>query len=116
MSGVELGQWMPAVLAVAAWPAGIVVIVLGVLLLAPRQQQAAVLSSVADVVRAARARSTSNCTDCPDRRTHLTEVASSSAARLDDAADPDLTLAWDAGQGESSADAQRRTASPTAGS
>ena len=46
----------PAVIAVAAWPVGIMVMVLGVLLLVPRGQQVAVLAGIAEVIRAARAR------------------------------------------------------------
>ncbi len=37
----------PAVIAVAAWPVGIVVMVLGVLLLVPRGQQVAGLAGIA---------------------------------------------------------------------
>jgi hypothetical protein len=51
-----IAQWLPAVIAVAAWPVGIVVMVLGVLLLVPRGQQVAVLAGIAEVIRAARAR------------------------------------------------------------
>lgn len=59
MSGVStstnaIEQWWPAVVAVAAWPAGIVVIVVAVLLLAPRDRQAAVLTGIAELVRAVR--------------------------------------------------------------
>lgn len=50
-----IAQWLPAVIAVAAWPVGIVVMVLGVLLV-PRGQQVAVLAGIAEVIRAARAR------------------------------------------------------------
>lgn len=64
MSVVDLAQWLPAVLALAAWPASVVLVVLAVLVLAPRKRQAAVLASVAELVRAARARPGSSCTDC----------------------------------------------------
>ncbi|MGH3812121.1 MAG: hypothetical protein ACRDUV_06655 [Pseudonocardiaceae bacterium] len=43
-----------AILTVAVWPVGIVVLVIVALLLAPRDQQAAVLKALAEVVRAAR--------------------------------------------------------------
>jgi len=51
-----IAQWLPAVIAVAAWPVGIMLMVLGVLLLVPRGQQVAVLAGIAEVIRAARAR------------------------------------------------------------
>lgn len=49
-------QWLPAVFAVAAWPIGIVVMVLAVLVLVPRDQQGATLTGIAEVVGAARGR------------------------------------------------------------
>jgi hypothetical protein len=42
-----------AILTVVVWPAGIVLLVLLALVLAPRDQQATVLNAVAEVVRAA---------------------------------------------------------------
>lgn len=48
-------SWWPAVLAVAAWPVGVVVIVIVVLLLTRGDQQPAVLRAIADLVRAVRA-------------------------------------------------------------
>lgn len=67
MNVVDLGQWLPAVLAVAAWPASVVLVVLAVLVLAPRQRQAVVLASAAELVRAARARPATCCTECGAR-------------------------------------------------
>ncbi len=52
ISVIEL--WLPAVVAVAAWPVGIVVMVLAVLVLVPREQKAATLNGIAEVIRAAR--------------------------------------------------------------
>lgn len=56
MNGPDLGAWLPAVLAVAAWPIVVVLVVVCVLVLAPPGQQAAVLAGVADLVRAVRGR------------------------------------------------------------
>lgn len=67
MSVVDLAQWLPAMLAVTAWPVSVVLVVLAVLVLAPRKRQGAVLASVAELVRAARARPGSSCTDCGAR-------------------------------------------------
>jgi hypothetical protein len=54
-SGTEhVLAWLPAVLAVAAWPIVIVLIVFGVLVLVPREHQAAVFTGIAELVRAAR--------------------------------------------------------------
>lgn len=53
MSWVGEPLWA-AILTVAVWPTGIVVLVIAALLLAPRDQQATVLKALADVVRAAR--------------------------------------------------------------
>jgi len=50
--GVEV--WWPALLAIVVWPAVVVVVVVVVLLLARGDQQPAVLSAVADLVRAVR--------------------------------------------------------------
>jgi hypothetical protein len=44
----------PAILAIAAWPAGVVVIVIVVLLLTRGEQQPAVLRAIAELVRAVR--------------------------------------------------------------
>ena len=49
MSGVDLARWLPAVLAVPAWPASIVIVVLAILAFAPRGRQTAVLSSAAEI-------------------------------------------------------------------
>jgi hypothetical protein len=51
-------QLLPAVAAVAAWPAGIVLIVLAVLVLVPRRGQVAVLTAIAEISRAARGKPT----------------------------------------------------------
>jgi hypothetical protein len=51
---VNTESWWPAILAVAAWPAGIVVIVIVVLLLTRGDQQPAVLRAIAELVRAVR--------------------------------------------------------------
>lgn len=50
--GVE--SWCAAVLAVAVWPLVVVVIVVVVVLFAKADQQPALLSAIADLVRAAR--------------------------------------------------------------
>lgn len=54
MTPMDSGSLWAAILTVTAWPAGIVVLVVVALILAPRDQQAAVLNAVAEVVRAAR--------------------------------------------------------------
>ncbi|GAA2536828.1 hypothetical protein [Pseudonocardia hydrocarbonoxydans] len=56
MNAPDLAAWLPAVLAVAAWPIVVVLVVVVVLVLAPPGQQAAVLAGVADLVRAVRSR------------------------------------------------------------
>lgn len=48
------GSIWTAILTIAVWPAGIVVLVIVALILAPSDQQAAVLKAIAEVVRAAR--------------------------------------------------------------
>jgi len=49
-----IGQWLPVVLAVAAWPAAVAVMVLAVVTLVPSAQQAAVLAGIAEILRAVR--------------------------------------------------------------
>jgi hypothetical protein len=48
---MEIDSWWPAVFAVVAWPICVVLIVIAVLLLAPRDQQPEVLRAVAELVR-----------------------------------------------------------------
>ncbi|QYN41110.1 hypothetical protein K1T35_48090 (plasmid) [Pseudonocardia sp. DSM 110487] len=54
MIAVNAESLWPAILAIAAWPAGVVVIVIVVLLLTRGEQQPAVLRAIAELVRAVR--------------------------------------------------------------
>lgn len=54
MIAVNSESLWPAILAIAAWPAGVVVIVIIVLLLTRGEQQPAVLRAIAELVRAVR--------------------------------------------------------------
>jgi hypothetical protein len=54
VNAVNTESLWPAILAIAAWPAGVVLIVIAVLLLTRGEQQPVVLRAIAELVRAVR--------------------------------------------------------------
>ena len=76
-------QWLPAVAAVAAWPAGIVLMVLDVLVLVPRNSQVAVLAAIAEVIRAARGKSTTGSASPPTERAAMVSAQNAPTADVE---------------------------------
>lgn len=56
MNADSVGQWLPAIIGLAAWPLGVLVIVVVVVAAVPAEHQPKVLAGIAELVRAVRSR------------------------------------------------------------